>query len=349
MQKRAVASVSTGMATIASDTALCIKKIRATLPAEAFQPAVHRLWHLAIHAAVIGASYVVIRRWPAVGPLMAIVIGHSLACMAFVAHEISHNAVVRHRSAKYLLELALFGINGSPPTMWNRLHNDAHHGNANTVHDPDRPYLDSERTASTSTYAMLTMPAREGWRANVLVFAHFVTYLARHVVAVFYLADAKPDIVTSKPAYRPAERRIIAAEVAVMAAFQYGVWIATGRSWVNFLWASPAALVIASAVIMSYVFTNHFLNPISHDHDPLAGSTSVRVPRVFDLIHSNFSFHTEHHLFPSLNSDYYPVVSEALKEVAPAEYRQLGFGEAWRQLWRQPQFRELSGKNSARE
>ena len=94
---------------------------------------------------------------------------------------------------------------------------------------------------------------------------------------------------------------------------------------------------------MAYVFTNHFLNPISHEHDPLSGTTSVRVPRFFDRLHSHFSFHTEHHLFPALNSDYYPLVSDALKTEAPHAYRQIEFSEAWRQLWRQPRFRAVAG------
>lgn len=334
---------------IAPVTAQRIRKIRDTLPAEAFRPATRRLWHVPAHAALVAASYAMVRRVPVSAPLAAIVIGHSLACLAFVAHEISHNAVVRHRGVKYVLELLLFGINMAPATMWNRLHNDAHHSHASTLDDPDRPYVESERSAATAAYATLTMPARETWRANILVFVHFVTYLARHLVAVFYPAGAKPNLLTSKPAYRASERRLIAAELVAMAAMQYGVWLATGRSWSNYFWASPAALAVASAVIVSYVFTNHFLNPISHEHDPLAGSTSVRVPHFFDRIHSNFSHHTEHHLFPALNSDYYPLVSEALKEVAPDDYRQLAFREAWRQLWLQPRFRPVVGRNQTAE
>jgi fatty acid desaturase len=330
------------MATMVSSTAQCIRTIRASLPPEAFEPAPNRLWHLPAHAAVIAAGYFLLRRWPAAGPIGAILIGHSLACLAFVAHEISHNAVIRHRPLKRVLELAALGINMVPPTMWNRLHNDAHHSHANTVEDPDRAYLESERSGATWLYAAATMPAREGWRANVLVFVHFVTYLSRHIAAVFYPGDAKPDILTRKPAYRAGERRAIALELVLMFGMQYGIWVAVGGSWANYFWASPVALCVASAVIVSYVFTNHFLNPISHDHDPLAGSTSVRVPKLFDRLHSNFSFHTEHHLFPTLNSDYYPLVSEALKQEAPEAYRQLGFAEAWRQLWLQPRFRKIS-------
>lgn len=335
------------MAHIAPATALCIKKIRETLPAEAFQPARGRVWHVLLHAVVLISGYIAIRTWPIAGPLVAIVIGHSLACLAFVAHEASHNAVVRDRRAKYALTLGALGINMVPPTMWNRLHNDAHHGHANTIEDPDRPFIDGEQNAATNAYSAATMPAIETWRGNVLIFTHFVTYIARHIVTVFYEEGAKPAIVTRRPDYRGRERRLIAIELIVIGAMQYGVWILAGRSWLNYFWASPVALCFASAVIMAYVFTNHFLNPISHEHDPLAGSTSVRVPAFIDRLHGHFSFHTEHHLFPTMNSDYYPLVSEALKEVAPREYQQLAFSEAWRLLWLQPRFRHVVKNSSA--
>lgn len=329
------------MANITPATTACIRKIRATLPVEAFQPAPHRLWHLLLHGTLILAGYLAIRVWPATAWLAAILIGHSLACLAFVAHEISHNAVIRRRPIKYALEFAALGINMVPPTMWNRLHNDAHHGHANTPDDPDRPFVVDEHSPLTGWYAALFYPARESWAANGLVLAHFVAYIFRNIASVFYVGRSKPTVCTRKADYRPAEQRIIAVELVVIGIAQYGVWRLVGGSWVNYAWASPAALVVASAVIMMYVFTNHFLNPISHEHDPLSGTTSVRVPRAFDWLHSNFSFHTEHHLFPSLNSDYYPAVSEALKELAPGDYKQLPINEAWRQLWRQPRFRSV--------
>jgi len=318
-----------------------IRRIRKTLPDAAFQPNRARLVTAALHTMVVGVGYAGIRLLPPAAPLLSVVIGHSLACLAFVGHEISHNAVVRHRVVKYLVSLWVLGINVVSPTMWNRLHNDAHHRHASTIKDPDRPFLVTEQQPATLRYAAVFYPARENWRANVLVFVHLVSYITRNIVCVFYPDDAKPAIITSKPAYRRAERWRVAAELGSIAALQWMVWIAVGRSWWNYVWASPAALCVASAVIMTYVFTNHFLNPITHDHDPIAGTTSVVVPKVFDVLHSNFSYHTEHHLFPSLNSDYYPQVSALLKAEAPEGYQQVAIGEAWKRLWEQERFREM--------
>ena len=36
---------------------------------------------------------------------------------------------------------------------------------------------------------------------------------------------------------------------------------------------------------------------------------TVTVPKVCDYLHSNFSYHTEHHLFPNIHPKYYPLIS----------------------------------------
>jgi fatty acid desaturase len=318
-----------------------IRRVRAALPPEAFQPNRRRLWQLALHTTVIVAGYWWIRRSPAMAPVAAIAIGHSLSCFGFIAHEMSHNAVVRSRAIKYPLLLWAFGLNFISPTMWNRLHNDAHHGNAGTPGDPDRPFLEHEVSAATAWYARLFYPSAASWK-TILVLCHFISYLVRNMAGVFYPAGRKPSIITSKPAYQSRERVWIAIEIVFMSGLQYGVWLATGATWWAFTWASLVPLCIASAVIMAYVFTQHFLNSVEHDTDPIGGTTSLIVPRWIDWLHCNFSFHTEHHVFPTMNSAYYPLVSQALREEAPGDYTRIDARSAWRQLWKVRMFRRLS-------
>ena len=90
---------------------------------------------------------------------------------------------------------------------------------------------------------------------------------------------------------------------------------------------------------MMYVFTNHFLNPID-ETDPLTATTSVIVPRWLDLLHCHFSFHTEHHLLPRMNSRYYPHLSNLLSTLYPdkitGSHCQLpgcGYGNLISSLW----------------
>jgi fatty acid desaturase len=330
-----------GMAQMNPVAAARIRRVRAALPAHVFQPNPQRLWQLALHTAVIVAGYLWIRRSPVTAPLAAIVIGHSLSCFGFLAHEISHNAVVRNRALKYPLLLWSFGLNFISPTMWNRLHNDAHHGNAGTPGDPDRPFLEDEHSPAAKWYATLFYPSARSWK-TILVFGHFVSYLLRNMVGAFYPGDRKPSIMTSKPAYQPREKLWIAIEILIMLAMQYGIWLAVGANWWAFVWASIVPLCLSSAIIMVYVFTQHFLNSIEHDTDPIGGTTSLIVPRWIDWLHCNFSFHTEHHVFPTMNSAYYPLVSQALRDEAGGDYTRIPARSAWQQLWKEKMFRRMS-------
>jgi fatty acid desaturase len=36
-------------------------------------------------------------------------------------------------------------------------------------------------------------------------------------------------------------------------------------------------------------------------NDPLINSVSLRVPKILDVLHCNFSDHTEHHIFPLID------------------------------------------------
>jgi fatty acid desaturase len=180
------------------------------------------------------------------------------------------------------------------------------------------------------------------------VFFNFVTYIARYTITAFYPDNTKPVLATRRPAFISGDRWRIAIELAVILAIQVCVFFAVGGRWVSYLWAGPISYLAASAVVMSYIWTNHTLNPLCEENDPLLASTTVSVPSLFNHLHSNFSFHTEHHVFPSLNSDYYPLVAKLLKEQYPDRYNEIPFGEAWRQLWLRDKFLDLNGASKCR-
>jgi fatty acid desaturase len=111
--------------------------------------------------------------------------------------------------------------------------------------------------------------------------------------------------------------------------FQVAVYFAVGCSLGKYLFASPIALACTSSIATGYIWTNHFIRPFNAQYHPLLSSTSVRVPALLDWLHSNFSYHSEHHLFPSLRSRHYPDVSRALSGTYQHVYQRVGFGEAW--------------------
>ena len=63
-----------------------------------------------------------------------------------------------------------------------------------------------------------------------------------------------------------------------------------------------------------------------------------------DWLHDNFSYHTEHHVFPSMNPKFYPEVSRLLQEHFPERYNRIPLREAWRRLWLRDEFIDETGK-----
>ena len=317
-----------------------IAVVRPLLPREAFEPDPRHMVRIAVHFAIIFAGYVAIREtsqwWLAA--LIALVIGHSQACLVFLAHDFTHNAILKDRPGKRALELMIWGINVIPPSLWIRVHNQTHHPETNTLRDTDRTYRPSEETTATWIYTRLFHPNRQTPLRHPVVLFHFVTYIVRHLTAALMSADGKPSVVTFKPRYTPQMKRKLYAELAIIAVFQVGLFFFLDASWWRYLLAVPVALLTASSVAMVYLFTNHFLNPLCEKADPLIGATSVEVPAFFDWLHDNASYHTEHHLFPSMNPRYYPMVSALLQEHFPERYNRMPIGEAWRRIWAHDEF-----------
>jgi fatty acid desaturase len=313
------------------------RELRALLPASAFVAAPRKLWLLLAHLVIVICGYLGFRHSTSVIAfgLLALLIGHAMACIAFLTHELSHNTIVRSR---YPLEVFFWALNLIPATVWRRVHNQAHHIHANTTEDPDRKYLASEDSVVTRWYSRIFYPHRHTVRWNPLVAFHFVPYILRNTLAAFYPNSRKPALVPFKPFYTPRQRISVLAELLAIVIIQIVVFHLVGSRWSAYLWASLAVVLITSAIVMAYVFTNHFLNPLAEITDPLTTTTSVVVSPLCDLLHSNFSYHTEHHLFPHMNSDFYPEVSKILEQRYPDRYYRVPIGEAWHLLWMGDQY-----------
>jgi fatty acid desaturase len=314
--------------------------VRPLLPREAFRPDPRHLFRILAHLTIILAGYLLIRDtnslWVAV--LTSVVLGHSQACFVFLGHDLTHNAIVKDARLRRPLELLIWGLNLIPPSLWFRIHNQNHHPSTNTLEDTDRVYRACEETAVNRIYSRLFHPNRKTPLRHPFVLVHFVTYIIRHLVAALMPGNRKPSLVTFKPHYSPGLKRHLLAELAIIGGFQVALWFFFRGTWWRYVLAVPVPIIVASCVAMVYLFTNHFLNPLCEKTDPLIATTSVEVPRIFDWLHDNNSYHTEHHLFPGMNPRYYPLVSKLLREHFPDRYNRLPIAEAWRQIWAQDEF-----------
>ena len=88
-----------------------------------------------------------------------------------------------------------------------------------------------------------------------------------------------------------------------------------------------AALALAAQV---RTFDGHGHTADGHRVELFAG---IAV-KIFDWLHHHFSHHTEHHLFPQMSSDYYPLVRAILRERYAERFHCLTYREALRRVYR---------------
>ncbi len=313
-----------------------IHAIRVELPAHVFRPDPKKLGLLLLHLAVMLGGYLGLRFCTSIWyPLWTLLVGHSVACIGLLSHELSHHAIIRFRPLRYACEVFFWGLNFIPATVWQRIHNQTHHAATNTVDDPDRPFLQSEWEESRFLrwYNRIFNPHHKS-KGSLLVGLAFVPYNIRNIIAAYCKPGDKPSVVPFAPSYSIQQRFRIAFELTVIVSLQIGIFFLVGGNLWKYLWAAPFAYLVSSTVVMAYVFTQHWLNPFCETHDPLVATTSVQVHPFLDRLHHHFSHHVEHHLFPGMNSDHYPLVTELLLKKFPDRYHRLSFFKAWGCLWR---------------
>jgi fatty acid desaturase len=315
--------------------------LRPNLPPDAFRPDPRRYLRIALHLGIAIAGFVALRfshhaQWPLIG----LVLANNAAALPFLGHDLSHRTIVTHRYLLYPTELVLWSLLFVPVTLWRRLHN-AHHVHVNSDGDPDRAYLTSDRGLSPVVTAALLYPNRIT-RYSPLWILHFVAYPLRHSIAALFFSGS-PSFVAANPVFSIRDKITILLEILFVVAVQVLIaWFVEGA----YLWASVVPGLMASGVSSWYFFTNHRLQQFHDSDDVLASTTSVSVPRICDILHSNFSYHTEHHLFPAMNPRYYPMVSRLLQTHFADRYHRVPIAAAWSKLWRNPILLSPNGDSS---
>lgn len=306
------------------------KELRQLLPPSVFERNPWRLAWMPVHLSIIAASAMTLLKVDIhVGfrVLLALVIGHSYGCLMYLAHEILHGSVVKNRT----LQNWLSGICMLPycigPAHWIAWHNRAHHGHTTQAgRDPDS--FGNVRMIMSNRIARFMIKAAPGSRYFRSYF--FLGYwFSFHALVTLFIHSKLYSY------WSPQQRRRELLLFTAMAGFWVTVLSLVG--WYHFAFLYVIPMVVANAVQMAYISTNHlFCDETEETNDPLVNSLTVSVPTWLSWLHLQFGYHVEHHVFPYVNPKHAPAVQAAIKSRFADRYHELPLHEALSVVYRTP-------------
>ena len=298
-----------------------VRELRPALSAGAFAPARSRLFWLPVHLGIVVLSATAISRawvaWP-MDIVLSLVIGGCFGGLTFLGHETLHGGVVRGRRLRHAVGFIGFLPFMVSPSLWIAWHNRVHHGHVGEPGtDPDAYPTLAEYEGSRAVRIITDhFSLGDGHRAGLLSLLFGFTGQSGQV-----LVGARKIVGMSARQHRRA-----IAETALGGAIWLTVGVLVGP--VSFLLIFFLPLIVANAIVMAFILTNHSLSPRTDVNDPLANSLSVTTPRLVEWLTLRFGFHVEHHLFPSMSSRHAPEVRALLRARWPERYQSMSLVQA---------------------
>jgi fatty acid desaturase len=281
------------------------KKLRPLLPAEAFLPNLSQVWLLLINVAILIlgwgiASYIDQCNWSFLWLYLpfAIIMGNSVIVLLFSTHDLLHSKAIKHPFLRWLISLMGLTLLWTPPTFWKAVHNREHHNKTNSLDDPDRNYLYEKPNTWGKWIQNLFVPSaavNSIWLAVGMAHAWGV-HTFRNLSSVLLFNHGLTDYAPAAFKVSAKERKAIAFELLLILGIHLSILFYLGFHPVKLLLSYFLPIWIGYAGVMFYIYTNHMFCRMTSVNDPLINSVSLKVPKIFDLLHLNFSYHTEHHI-----------------------------------------------------
>ena len=296
------------------------REIGPQLKRGAFKPARSRLCWLPVHLLVVTLCITTLQQrwlpWLA-APLLSLLIGMSFAGLTFLGHETLHGAIVRGPRLRYLVGWLGFSPFMVSPRLWVAWHNRVHHGNTQREgKDPDAyPTLREYRQSRAIRWATQLAPGLRRLRGASTPLIGFSVQSAH----MLFAARARGFLSTREQAYALAETLLGATLWLVLA-------VATGG--LVFLFSFVLPLLVANAIVMGFILTNHSLSPLTGVNDPLLNSLSVTTPRFVEWLTLGFGYHVEHHLFPAMSARHAAEVRHLLRTQYSGKYQSMSLLQA---------------------
>jgi len=322
-----------------------IKLLRPLLPTEAFEPDPSKLVILLLNLIILGLGWAIatyLDQWHTdllwLYLPLTLIMGNSIIALLFSSHALMHGSVIKNPRLIHWIGFLGLAMWWMPPTLWKAVHNREHHGKTNSLADPDRNYLFKQSNTWGKWIQHQFVPSSE---VNMICLGigmgtAWGIHGFRNLTSVVLFNRKDVNYVPAAFTVSVRERWAIAQEFLLIFMLHFSIMAYLNFNPVKLVLSYFLPIGIGYAGAMFYIFTNHMLCQMTTINDPLINSVSLKVPKLLDILHLNFSYHTEHHIFPGINSDYYPVVQNLLQIYHPQRLNLIDAGEAWHLLMQTP-------------
>lgn len=243
--------------------------------------------------------------------ILSFLLGNIWASFNFYTHELLHGSITKNKIIQYFFGFLGFSNFALSPALWKSWHNQLHHPKTNIDGvDPDSYGLKDTFFKYPMAKNLYKQSPGSGFFSSYFFLPTRFTNQCLSVL--WYMTFKKPEL------FPNLNRGQAIMESLLLYAFWIGLAIRIGL--LNSLCIIIIPMLIANTLVMSYIATQHFLSPLTDFNDPLENTISVKTWKFFQIFHHNFGLHTEHHLFPSLNNKFLPILSDKLKELEPNRY-----------------------------
>lgn len=288
-------------------------RVRARLPKSAFEPQPLRLLWVPfwIFVALLAVSVILFTpaHW-SIKLLMALIMGNAWAILSFLAHEATHGCMGFSDKVRRIVgNIAGFPLI-MPAELWYSAHIRRHHAYTNRdLKDVDTLGLISRYEGFSGAQKIIDkFPGAGRWR-SLLYYAYGFTYQN--------LQTARKT--KGEKGKKIRQQMTLMATLWVLACFLSGP---------DLIYTVIVPFVVANAIAMGYISTQHWIRPLSNDNNAVLTTLGLTQPKWIEMIYCNNAYHLEHHLFPAMPFNKLPLVRQAFNEEFPGQLAVLPFWQA---------------------
>lgn len=305
------------------------QELQAVLPKETFKRNPLRGgWIVVNFAAMYLIGSVVVQETTPVWAklLLGIAFGIVSARNTFLAHEILHGAIFKNKTLEKITGFLGFTNCMISPTYWCFWHNKLHHGNTQLLYkDPDAFPTRSVWKKSKFMQRVFKLSPGSGYFRSIFYFFYWFSFQAFINQAWMRFGNKMWDRLNHKKVTVE-----FIAQIAIVGTYLYLI----GPS--NWIYLAVIPFAIQNYTLTSYIFTNHNLCPYTKVNDALINSLTVTNHPVWEFLHMNFGYHTEHHIFPNMPMSSAKKVNKALKALYPDKFQEMPKARALKLLYTTP-------------